>query len=82
MNFSEWNKTFDEAGESANEVREGEMPIAAYAWLHPAANLSATEKAALIGGLAATFGDEGGRAEGGGAAEGQEEAGDKGREHE
>lgn len=56
LNFSEWNKTYEEAGEAAETVQEGEMPIAGYPWLHPEANLSPVEKDALIAGLTATLG--------------------------
>jgi len=54
----------EEAGESAEKVREGEMPPWVYTLTHPAANLSDADKQALIDGLIATFGGEGG--EGGG----------------
>lgn len=59
LNFSEWNRTFEEAGEAAEVVREGEMPIANYLWLHPEARLTAAESAALAAGLAATLGEGG-----------------------
>jgi hypothetical protein len=49
-----------EADEAAEKVVEGEMPPAQYTWLHPAANLSTSEKQELIQGLLATFGGEGG----------------------
>lgn len=60
LNFSEWNKTYEEAGEAGETVEEGEMPIPNYLWLHPEAKLSVKEKAALIAGLNATLGGEGG----------------------
>jgi len=47
-----------EADEAAEKVVEGEMPPAQYPWLHPAANLSTSEKQELIQGLLATFGGE------------------------
>ena len=49
-----------EADEATEKVVEGEMPPAQYTWLHPAANLSTSEKQELIQGLLATFGGEGG----------------------
>lgn len=50
----------EEAGESAETVREGEMPPWIYTLTHPAANLSGADRQALIDGLIATFGGEGG----------------------
>jgi hypothetical protein len=44
--------------EAAEKVAGGEMPLAIYTLLHPAANLSASEKQELIQGLQATFGGE------------------------
>lgn len=54
---SEWPSRTGEAQEAAETVREGEMPPALYLVLHPEARLAADERAALIAGLAATFGD-------------------------
>jgi Haem-binding domain len=51
LNFSEWNRDFEEAEEAAEVVEEGEMPLANYLWLHPEANLAEADKAALIAGL-------------------------------
>ena len=57
----------EEAGESAESVREGEMPPWIYTLTHPAAKLSDADREALIQGLMATFGGgEGGSGEGGG----------------
>jgi hypothetical protein len=58
LNFSEWNRPQEEAGEAGETVAEGEMPIPNYLWMHPEAALSPSEKAALIGGLNATLGTE------------------------
>jgi hypothetical protein len=60
LNFSEWNRPQEEAGESGETVAEGEMPIPNYLWLHPEAALTPGEKTALIAGLNATLGTEGG----------------------
>lgn len=60
LNFSEWNRPQEEAGESGETVAEGEMPIPNYLWLHPEAALTPDEKTALIAGLNATLGTEGG----------------------
>jgi hypothetical protein len=56
VNFSEWDRAYEEAGESAEAVREGEMPLSIYVWLHPSARLAAEEKRRLADGLAATIG--------------------------
>jgi hypothetical protein len=45
-----------EAGEAAEAVQEGEMPLTSYVLLHPSARLSPDEKQALIRGLKATLG--------------------------
>lgn len=63
LNFSEWNRAWEEAGEAGETVGEGEMPMSAYVLLHPAARLSAADRDALIAGLDATLGSEGGRGE-------------------
>ncbi len=65
LNFSEWDLPQEEAGEAAEKVLEGEMPLRNYVWLHPKARLTAEEKKALIRGLEATFGSEGREQEGG-----------------
>jgi Haem-binding domain len=56
LNFSEWQRTYKEAGESADEVNEGEMPLQTYVLLHPEARLSLAERKALAQGLTATLG--------------------------
>jgi hypothetical protein len=58
FNVSEWDRPQEDAGEAAEEVRDGEMPLPIYLPAHPEARLSAAEKAELVRGLAATFGDE------------------------
>ncbi len=60
LNFSEWDRPWPEAHESAEAVREGEMPQWYYVWMHPRARLSSEDRHMLILGLASTFGsDEG-----------------------
>ena len=59
FNVSEWNRPQEEAAESAESVRSGEMPLGPYVWLHPTARLNTTETSALIAGLATTFGSKG-----------------------
>lgn len=56
LNFSEWNRPQEEAGEAGETVAEGEMPIPDYVRLHPQAALTPSEKARLIEGLNATLG--------------------------
>lgn len=51
----------DESDEAAEKLTEGEMPLRVYLLAHPEARLSQEERAALIGGLRATFGDRRGR---------------------
>jgi hypothetical protein len=60
VNFSEWDRPYEEAAESAEAVLEGEMPLAIYVWLHPAARLSAAERRELAGGLATSLGSRSG----------------------
>ena len=74
LNFSEWDKPYEEASEAAETLQEGEMPVAGYTWLHPEADLSPAEKATLIAGLTATLGGAAGAkgAEGPGDDEGDE----------
>ena len=56
LNFSEWQRTYKEAGESAETIDEGEMPLQTYVLLHPEARLSLAERKALAQGLTATLG--------------------------
>ena len=58
LNFSEWQRPQAEAGESAETVREGEMPLRPYLLLHPEARLNGKELELLASGLAATLGEE------------------------
>jgi hypothetical protein len=56
LNYSEFGSGHFEADDSAEVVREGEMPLRDYTLVHPAARLTAAEKQQLIDGLTATFG--------------------------
>lgn len=56
LNFSEWSHPQEEATQAAEEVREGEMPPAAYALVHAHARLTAAERDRLARGLTATLG--------------------------
>ncbi len=55
LNFSTWDQPNTELDEVVESINEGEMPLSDYLLMHPEAKLTATEKAALIAGLQATF---------------------------
>ncbi len=59
LNFTDFQpgneKVAEHAGESAEAVQKGEMPLSDYLLAHPEARLNATEKAELIRGLEKTF---------------------------
>lgn len=65
LNYSQWDRPYDEAEESAETVQDGEMPPLDYLLLHPSAKLSDAERLELIRGLQATFGGETGGGEDG-----------------
>jgi hypothetical protein len=52
LNFSEWNRSQEEAQESANTIRKGSMPP----WYYPWAGLSDADRRDLIGGMERTLG--------------------------
>ena len=56
LNFSEWQRTYKEARESAETINEGEMPMQSYVLMHPSARLTPAERQALAQGLTATLG--------------------------
>jgi hypothetical protein len=56
LNFSEWNRSYEESGEAGEEVRDREMPPRSYLLLHPEARLSTAERDALARGLDASLG--------------------------
>lgn len=55
LNFTEWNRPQDGAGDAIEVIQSGSMPPWYYTILHPNANLSQAEKQALIDGLTATY---------------------------
>lgn len=58
FNVSEWGRDRrNEGDEAAAMLLSGEMPLQAYTLVHPEARLTPEEKAALVRGLAATFGN-------------------------
>lgn len=73
VNFSEWDRPQEEAGDSAETVQKGKMPP----WYYPWARLSAEEQQTLIRGLTASVGGEREAKEGQGADGQREEARDK-----
>jgi mono/diheme cytochrome c family protein len=64
FNVSEWGRSENKGDDAAETVQKGTMPPAIYLLTHSAARLSPTEKQALLQGLLATFGGEGGSVEG------------------
>lgn len=56
LNFSEWDRPQDDAGEASEVVREKEMPPWFYLPTHPGANLSAQAREQLAAGFDAMFG--------------------------
>ena len=58
LNYSEWDRAQEEAGESAETVEEGEMPLFDFLLVHPDARLTDAEKADFIRGLIVTFGND------------------------
>jgi hypothetical protein len=59
LNFSEWDTPQKEAHEAAEELLEGEMPMAIYLPLHPEARLSDLETKALAEAFTTMFGSGG-----------------------
>jgi mono/diheme cytochrome c family protein len=59
FNISNWGHQKKNEGEdAAEEVEEGEMPLASYLLAHPEAKLTEDEKKMLIQGLKNTFGEK------------------------
>jgi hypothetical protein len=55
LNFSEWNRPQDGAGDAAEAARSGSMPPWFYSLMHPNARLSSADRKQLAAGLAATL---------------------------
>lgn len=55
LNFSEFDRPQKHAHEAAEELAEGEMPLAPYLWLHSEARFTASERDELVRGLEATL---------------------------
>lgn len=58
LNFSEWNRTWDLAEQSASQILRTEMPPRTYKMLHPEARLTVSEREELARGLMETYGLE------------------------
>lgn len=56
LNFSEWQRSYEEASESAETVRDRTMPPRGYLLAHPEAKLTPDERRQLADGLNATLG--------------------------
>jgi len=55
LNFSEWNRPQDGAGDVSEAISSGSMPPWFYPLMHPRASLSKADQQRLIAGLAATL---------------------------
>jgi hypothetical protein len=55
LNFSEWNRPQENAGDAVEAVSNGSMPPWYYTIRHPKAKLSGADQRALMAGLAATL---------------------------
>jgi len=62
LNFTEWEKPQRHAKDVTEEVTKGDMPPWFYLPMHPAAQLSADEKQALIDGAEKSLGPQGAQA--------------------
>lgn len=60
FNLSDWARNPGEGEEMIESLQKGEMPMPIYLPLHPEARLTPAETDALIAGIKATFGAEGG----------------------
>lgn len=60
FNLSDWARKPGEGGEMIESIQKGTMPMPIYLPLHPEAKLTPAETDALIAGIKATFGAEGG----------------------
>jgi hypothetical protein len=56
LNFSEWNRPYEEAGDAPEEVLKGEMPPLPYRLMHRMTRLSDVEQEALVAGIEKTLG--------------------------
>ncbi len=55
LNFSEWNRPQDGAGDVFDAISGGSMPLWYYTLIHPGTTLSPAEKQQLIAGLRKTY---------------------------
>ena len=57
LNFSEWDRVQEEAGEAGETIAEGEMPPGFYLLMHRDGVLTSAERQQLIAGLMRTVGN-------------------------
>jgi hypothetical protein len=58
LNFSEWNRQWELAEQTASQILRTEMPPRTYKMLHPESRLTVAEREELARGLMETFGYE------------------------
>ncbi len=51
LNFSDWDRYSDEADDAVEMVREGDMPLDRYTWIHRDAALTQAERDHLVDAL-------------------------------
>jgi mono/diheme cytochrome c family protein len=55
LNFSEWDRPQDDAGDIVEQILGGDMPPGIYTLIHPGADLSSAERQQLAQGMRATL---------------------------
>ncbi len=60
LNFSDWDEFSDKADDAVEMVREGDMPLDRYTWIHRDAALTQTERDHLVDALMQMAGEDGG----------------------
>jgi hypothetical protein len=59
LNFSDWDEFSDEADDAVEMVREGDMPLDRYTWIHRDAALAQAERDHLVDALMQMAGEDG-----------------------
>jgi Haem-binding domain len=59
LNFSDWDRYRDKADDAVEMVREGEMPLARYTWIHRDAASTQAERDHLVDALMQMAGEDG-----------------------
>ena len=60
LNFSDWEEYSDKADDAVEMVREGDMPLDRYTWIHRDAALTQDERDHLVDALMQLAGEDGG----------------------